>query len=213
MSYNNTHAKQTGFVMSEQQFQVVVNGTLVEGHDADQVKQAIARLFKTTTDQVAPMFSGRALAVKKGLDRETAQKYRAAIIQAGLAATIVAMEASGAAAPAPGSDTGLAAPGSLMDETPPPAPPEIDTSALSMAEVGADVADPRQVAPAAIDTSQLSVAEPGADVTEHEEIPHAEIDTSGLSVAEVGADVTEHRPVPAAEIDTSDLSLDTPAKN
>jgi len=128
--------------MSEEMFQIVVNGTLTEGAQIEQVKQNIAKLFKTSVDKVEPMFSGRKLAVKKGLDKQTALKYKAAISNAGLAAAVTAMTSE--AASVTGNDTSstsldnasLAATGSTMDETPVAAPANIDTSDLVMDSVG-----------------------------------------------------------------------------
>lgn len=172
--------------MSEQKFQVVVNGALTGEAESGQVKRNIANLFKTSLEKVEPMFSGRKLAVKKGLDRETAQKYQAAIVQAGLAAAVVPMTAVPRAATGLDSAT-LAATGSIMDKTPPLAQPDIDVGDLSMGQVG-------------------------EDMMEYQPVPEAQIDTSGLSMGEVGEDVTEHEEVPPADIDTSKLSLDEPSK-
>jgi len=226
--------------MSEEKFQIVVNGSLTEGAELEQVKQNIAKLFKTSLDKVEPMFSGRKLAVKKNLDRETAQKYKAAIIKAGLAAAVAPMAGTPAAKQPPAGgefDASLAATGSIMDETPPPAEPDIDTSmlgmqasgvdldqqapppepdidvsALSMDEAGEDVTEHQEIPAPDIDISAMTMAEAGEDVTEHEEVPPADIDTSELSMGEAGEDVTEHEEVPPANIDTSELSLDEPAK-
>lgn len=202
--------------MSEQKFQVVVNGTLTKGAQLDQTKQNIAKLFKTSLDKVEPMFSGKTLAVKKGLDEATAQKYKAAIVKSGLAAGVVAMETSAVpqqpqnstAAEATSLDAAtLAATGSMMDETPPPAAPDIDTSQYVMGTVGETLAEQANVPEPDIDTSQFTMGNVGEDVTEHEEIPDADIDVSALSMGEVGEDVTEAVEVPAANIDTSELSM------
>jgi hypothetical protein len=231
--------------MSEEKFQIVVNGSLTEGAELEQVKQNIAKLFKTSLEKVEPMFAGRKLAVKKNLDRETAQKYKAAIIKAGLAAAIAPMagapaaKQAGAEKPPAGAEFNatLAATGSIMDEAPPPAEPDINTSmlgmeasgvdldqhapppepdidvsALSMGEAGEDVTEHEEIPEPDIDISAMTMAEAGADVTEHEEVPPADIDTSELSMGEAGEDVTEHEEVPPANIDTGDLGLDEPAK-
>ena len=228
--------------MSEQKFQVVVNGTLTKGAQLDQTKQNIAKLFKTSLDKVEPMFSGKTLAVKKGLDEATAQKYKAAIVKSGLAAGVVAMDTIAPQAQSSATATSLdaatlAATGSMMDETPPPTAPDIDTSQYVMGTVGETLAEQANVAEPDIDTSQFTMGNVGEDVTEHEEIPDADIDVSALSMGEVGEDVTEavevpptnidtselsmggvgedvmeHEPVPPANIDTSELSLDEPTQ-
>jgi hypothetical protein len=210
--------------MSEQNVQIVVDGTLVEGAAPEQVKQRVAQLFKTTVDKVEPMFSGKPFAVKKGLDLETARKYQAALKQAGLVAKLTAESAL--------QNATLAPTGSDIDATPEPPPANIDTSDLSMAAAGETIMkhaaiqkpeidtsryqveqrgqtldqQPRPAAPK-IDTSELSVASVGEDVMEYLPIPEVDIDTSELSVAEAGITIMEHKPVPPAQIDTSKIKL------
>ena len=234
--------------MSEQTFQVIVNGTLTEGAQLDQVKQNIAKLFNTSVGKVEPMFSGRKMAVKKGLDQQTAQKYKAAIIKAGLAAGIAPMapatQPQPTEQPATAGQSGvsldnasIAAVGSVMDETPPPAEPDIDisnldmgspgetlsqqnqppepdidVSDLTMGEVGEDVTEHKPAPEPDIDISDLSMGEVGEDVMEYEEVPPLDVDISELSMGEVGEDVMEHEAVPPVNIDTSKLSLDEPGK-
>jgi len=224
--------------MAEQQFQILVNGTLAEGAQIDQVKQNIASLFKTSLDKVEPMFSGRKMSVKKGLDQQTAQKYKAAINKAGLAAAIAPMEDGASSDNNSKGESSLdnavlAVTGSILDErptTPTPdidtsdlvigpvgeelveasviAEPNIDTSQLSIGEIGEDVVEPSTIKEPDIDISNLSMGEVGGDVIEYEAVPEAKIDISNLSMSEVGADVSEPEEVPPADINTSELSLD-----
>jgi len=200
--------------MSEASYQILVNGKLVEGVSEAQAKQNMAALFKAPVEKIEPMFSGRTLAVKKGLTKEAALKYKAAINKAGMLAAVAPMETSEAApaAEARASDTDLShatiAPvGSTVDETPPPAEPDIDTSGLVMGMTGIDLDDSPPVPEPQIDTSELSAAQVGSDVTDYTPIPEPEIDISQLSAAEVGSDVTDTVAVPPADIDTSGLSM------
>ena len=160
--------------MSEQTFQVIVNGTLTEGAQLDQVKQNIAKLFNTSVGKVEPMFSGRKMAVKKGLDQQTAQKYKAAIIKAGLAAGIAPMapatQPQPTEQPATAGQSGvsldnasIAAVGSVMDETPPPAEPDIDISNLDMGSPGETLSQQNQPPEPDIDVSDLTMGEVGED--------------------------------------------------
>ena len=228
--------------MSEEMFQILVNGTLTEGAQTEQVKQNIAKLFKTSVDKVEPMFSGRKLAVKKGLDKETALKYKAAINNAGLAAAVAPMTSEAAADTDKAGDTSLdnaslAATGSTMDETPAAVPANIDTSDLvmdsvgetlveaittpepdisidqiSMGEVGEDVTEYTPPPEPDIDISKLDMGETGEDVMQYEAVPDANIDISELSMADAGEDVMQHKEVPPADIDTSNLKLDSTTK-
>ena len=196
-------------------FQILVNGTLTEGAQIEQVKQNIAKLFKTTPDKVEPMFSGRKLAVKKGLDKATALKYKTAINNAGLAAAVVAM-ADEAPTSTDQTDTtadtsldhaSLAATGSTMDETPVAAPADIDTSGLVMDSVGETLVEATTTPEPDINIDQISMGEVGEDVTEYTPIPEPAIDISKLDMGEAGEDVMQYEPVPEADIDISELSM------
>ena len=201
--------------MSEEMFQILVNGTLTEGAQLEQVKQNIAKLFKTSPDKVEPMFSGRKLAVKKSLDKATALKYKVAINNAGLAAAVVAM-AGETPASTDQTDTtadtsldhaSLAATGSSMDETPQAPPADIDTSGLIMDSVGETLAEATTIPEPDINIDQISMGEAGEDVTEYTPIPEPDIDISKLDMGEAGEDVMQYEPVPEADIDTSELSV------
>lgn len=199
--------------MSEEMFQILVNGTLTEGAMTEQVKQNIAKLFKTSVDKVEPMFSGRKMAVKKGLDKETALKYKAAINKAGLAAAVAPMTSEAAADT--GNDTSstsldnasLAATGSTMDETPAAAPANIDTSDLVMDSVGETLAEATPPPKPDINIDQISMGEVGEDVTEYTLPPEPDIDISKLDMGETGDDVMQYEAVPDANIDISELSM------
>jgi uncharacterized membrane protein len=73
-------------------FKLVVKGEVLSGHEADTVKARIARLLKLEPDskQMAALFSGRALRLRGGLNREQAEKFQAVIRSAGLGCEIVA---------------------------------------------------------------------------------------------------------------------------
>ncbi len=202
--------------MSEEMFQILVNGTLTEGAEIDQVKQNIAKLFKTSPDKVEPMFSGRKLAVKKGLDKATALKYKVAINNAGLAAAVAPMAGQAPATSTDQTDTtadtsldhaSLAATGSTMDETPQAPPADIDTSGLIMDSVGETLAEATAIPEPDINISQISMGEIGEDVTEYTPTPEPDIDISKLDMGEAGENVMQYEPVPEADIDTSELSV------
>jgi len=225
--------------MTTETFQILVNGTLMEGAKTEQVKQNIAELFKTTLDKVEPMFSGRKLTVKKGLDRQTALKYKAAINKAGLAAAVAPMtretpahtdNANGISL----NHASLATVGSTLDVSPVTASADIDTSNLvmdsvgetlseatittepvinisqiSMGGAGEDVSEYTPIPEPDIDISNLAMGEAGEAVMRYESAPEANINISELSIAAVGEDVMQHKTVPPADIDTSNLALDS----
>jgi len=200
--------------MSDQKFQILVNGTLAEGAQIDQVKHNIATLFKTSLDKVEPMFSGQKLAIKKDLDQQTAQKYKVAINKAGLAVAIVPMKDASQTSNEDNtrSDTSLnnamlAATGSIIDNTPAVPVPDIDTSDLVIGPVGEQLIESVEIPDADIDISQLSMGMPGENVVEPDVIDAPDIDVSNLSIGEIGEDVTEYEVVPDADIDISRLSM------
>jgi len=221
--------------MSEKKYQVIVDGTLVEGVQRDTAKQNIATLFKVDLNKVEPMFSGKPVAIKKGLDAESAKKYMLALKKAGLVSKGVVMGQPSAPAPNPNKalDATLAAVGAELDDTPPPSEPIIDTSSYAMGEAGETLVEAIPIPEPAIDISQyqvndvgqtldesappiepdidisaISMAAAGEEVMDHPEIAEADIDISQLTMADVGEEVMKHEKVPEAKIDTSKLSLD-----
>ena len=73
-------------------FKLVVKGELLPGQELEQVKERIARLFKLQDkpDQLAALFSGKPVTVKKGLSEAQARAYSDAIENAGLGCELVA---------------------------------------------------------------------------------------------------------------------------
>ncbi len=203
--------------MSEQCFQVIINGQLAEGAEPTQTRQNIAKLFKTKVDAIEPMFSGKRICVKKNLNQATARKYQQFIIKAGLKAGVAPMPSTTAPAKQkPDSAlspdgtpvaTEIAEVGSIMDSRPPAPAANIDTSAYDMDEVGIILDEKPLVASAEIDTSALSMHEAGVNMMEYETSPKAEYDLSQLSMADVGETLVKHTPIPPADIDTSNLEM------
>lgn len=192
--------------MSEENIQVIVDGTLAEGVTAAEAKSRIAQLFKTSVDKIEPMFSGKPFAVKRELDLETARKYQAALLQAGLMAKLMAATVPIVPPVAPSAalqNASLAATGSDIDTTPAPAPLNIDTSAISMADVGITIMEHAPVAAAVIDTSRLQVDQAGQTLDQTPTAVAPDIDTSRISLASVGEDVMDYLPIPEVDIDTN----------
>jgi hypothetical protein len=202
--------------MSEELFDVVFFGILQTGKDKETAMQNMAKLFKTEPQKLAPYFAGGRKVIKGNINAATAEKYKSALENVGL---VIKLEPSQADAPdagqpaqASGSTAKAAAPGSTKGN----AADSIDTSGLTLAEVGADVLEhPVEVTPQKIDDiSDLSVAEVGVDVLEHpaEVIPQKIDDISNLTMAEPGTDVLDHpREVIPQKIDEiTDVSLAEP---
>lgn len=200
--------------MSEQKFQVIINGQLAAGADLAQTKENIAKLFKTSPQAIEPMFAGKKLSVKKNLDQATAKKYQQAIIRAGLKAGVVPMAAAAkpatTARPTENSDTSaatIAAVGSIMDDRPQPPPANIDTSAYGMDEVGITLdSTPAADAPE-IDISDYDMDEVGIIIDETPPPSPPEIDVSAITMKEAGEDLMEYDAIPEATFDLSEISM------
>ena len=198
--------------MDEQGFQIVVNGQLTEGADPETAKANVAKLFKTSKDKVEPMFSGQRATVKKGLDEAMAKKYQAALKNAGLIATVEPTAAATApATPAPGGDLGgasIEAAGAQIDQTPTPAPANIDTSDISMGEAGETIKEYENVPVPDIDTSNINMGEVGETLVDYQPPTDPDINIDSLSMGEAGEEIMEHKPTPEPDIDISQLKVD-----
>lgn len=186
--------------MSEENYSVIFAGVLAPEAVPIEVKSKLARLFKTTPDRVEPLFSGRRVVIKRGLDEPTARNYLAALYKAGAVAELLDTQGNrvGYAADqgrehqspepvpyrAPEVDMSVAEPGALLVEPAAVPVPDIDISGLSMAEVGVTLAEPRDVDPPEFDLEGLELAPPGVDLGEPGDDPEPDIDTSHLSLGE-----------------------------
>lgn len=223
--------------MSKGTFAIVFAGQLVEGFSVEQVQVNFAKLFKVKPSRIAPMFSGKPVAIKKGLDEATAKKYQQVMSKAGALvravdlATLAKKQAPAAQTAAtqeltlaePGVqivppekfealkiDTAhfdMAAAGATLIEARVFVPLDVDISALSMAEPGAQIVQPEVIEALEVDTAQLSMAEPGVDLIKSSEMEPLNVDTSALSMAEPGVTLVKAETYVPADIDTSQLSL------
>ncbi|PKM45229.1 MAG: hypothetical protein CVV05_07640 [Gammaproteobacteria bacterium HGW-Gammaproteobacteria-1] len=208
--------------MSENTFAVVFTGQLVEGAAAEQVKANFARLFKVEMEKVAPMFTGKPVTIKRGVDAATARKYQQALQQAGAVCSVVdqaapapapatppvsAAPAAPAAAAAAGLNATLAEPGALLKEPEPVEEARIDVSHLSMGAVGETLVEPETVPEFEVDLSALTMAEAGVDLTTPGAVEPPQFTFDALSLAEPGALLQEPEEVAAPAIDTSRISL------
>ena len=191
--------------MSEKTYQIAVTGQLMPGAELSQVQDALAKLFKAPAEKLAPLFSGKRIVIKQGLDEGTARKYVAAVQAAGMvcvmeaiggapAASAPAASSNSAAAPAAtGGGVTLAPVGVTLIEKPHVAPPQIDISKLSMAAVGGNLVEIVPIPEFDVDISHLTAAPPGERLAEASVVAPPNIDTSAMNLAPVGSDVGEER--------------------
>ena len=75
--------------MPSSDYQIVFRGRIVPGVDEQTARATLARLFKTDIASIERLFNGQRQILKKGLAREQADKYRAALRGAGLMVSVV----------------------------------------------------------------------------------------------------------------------------
>ena len=183
-------------------YDVYLTGKLAENTSADQAAQRLAVMFKATPEVMAGMLTGKLQLLKRGVDKNTALKYREALSKAGVETAFKAQSI----APA---DIALATPFTPATTNTEKAAPE---SGLSLAPAGADLLQPSEraaVITAAIDVGGLELA-PQSPLPTIASAPAHAPDTSYLTLAAVGADVLsaeERQHVPVATPDISELSL------
>ncbi len=218
--------------MESDQYSVIFLGRIFPGRDPDEVRARIGEMFQIGGAQLDALFSGARIAIKKGLDLQTAQRYRDAFQKAGALVELKKSEPA-AAAPEPKPRTEPPkAPAAAIDEDeltllpprsgslaefaqgaePVPIP---DLSHLDMEALGANL-DPesRTLPPLELDLSGLDLDPPGADLDrDYQPPPPMQVDTEALSVAPANTGSLEDcaQPEPPAPLpDTSGLQLETP---
>lgn len=82
--------------MSAPLFDIVFRGDILPGKNLVEVKQRLAQLFKADEAKINQLFSGAAVPLKRNLEKAVADKYVAALNQAG--ADVQLMEAGKLAA-------------------------------------------------------------------------------------------------------------------
>jgi hypothetical protein len=77
--------------MGNETYQLILEG-VAEGFDLQEVKEKLAAFFKMKPEKMDRLFQGRPVVVKKGLDNETALKYKSVFELAGATCRIEALE-------------------------------------------------------------------------------------------------------------------------
>lgn len=187
--------------MTAKTYQVVVTGQIAPGAQLDQVKEKVARLFNAPPAKLSALFAGARAVVKKGLDQAAAERYVAALREAGLVALAEPV------APVTQTTPTLAPVGVTLIDAPRVAAPMIDTSALSMAPAGGHLVEVTPPIPPEIDTRRLSAAPPGEKLVEAPVTPTPIIDIGHLSMSPAGERLIEPATVPVPDIDISRLGM------
>ena len=72
----------------ESNYSVTFSGQLVPGEEPDQVKQRLARLFKSSESAIEKLFTGKSVTIKKDITEEKAITYQKALLKAGAIADV-----------------------------------------------------------------------------------------------------------------------------
>lgn len=175
--------------MDRREHEVVYSGAVAAGRDPAQVKSDLARLFKADAAGIERLFGGRAVVIKKGIDRQTALKYRDALEKIGALCEIRARVPADARGAPPSSAS-------------PEAPAVNDPEPVTIAPAGAILTAQRQVKTPFFDLGAISMAEPGADILEgiDTSVSAPVFDLSRLSMAPAGVELIEATPIERAPL-------------
>lgn len=180
---------------TESTWQVVFRGKLLSGFTPEQVAQNLAALFKSDVARTTALLAQPKVVLKAGLSREVAERYQAALRQAGLMVALIS-EAPIAA--------GVAAATPLAPAPAPVAPTASTPMATSTTTSAADA--PAATRPTA---ATPTLAAPGALLSDTRPTPSVEIDTSRLKLDALGVTIdTSPKPTLARDFDLSGLSVD-----
>jgi hypothetical protein len=216
-------------------YDIYYAGDIVEGASEASVRDNLARLFKANAQTLEKLFSGKPQLVKRGLDRETALKYKKALLKAGAIPVIRRAETAQHTAPPPASaDAGLPSSKAIGADAPHSAPATSSSATGTLAdrlaaltgesEPSADAVTPdwtqaKEVAappvpagPEAPIEYQLSLAPIGSDVLreyERQLVEELEIDTTAIEMAEPGDEtpLEPPAPTPPPAPDTGHISM------
>lgn len=73
-------------------YNLIFQGEIIAGASLDEVKNNVAKLFKADAAKTAALFSGKAIVIKRNLDKETTKKYLAVLKKAGAVVKAVQVE-------------------------------------------------------------------------------------------------------------------------
>lgn len=190
--------------MMTDRFDIYFSGQFMPDQEEALVRQRVGALFKASEQQLAMLFSGRTILVKRGVDIDTASQYRVAFRHAGALIDIRphtpdsrAADASTQQRRAPEPSLTLNPPntGSLIDCAPAVAQTVIPSTAhLGLAPPGAAMDETPPPAPQFFDTSTFSVCpEPNWSLDDCAQQPltpahPAPSDDGGLTLEQVEKD-------------------------
>lgn len=194
---------------------VFFRGDIVAGQKAIDVRERLQKLFKASDEQLQRMFSGRPIAIRRGLDSATAKQYRDTLFKAGALVELkpaeTAPESTGArpTAESPAQIQGQQASGQTPKQDQQAFQPAPGLQAGDIIGQGEEITATGETADAA-----FTIAPIGADMLREEDRPVVEavkVDISALAIEELVGDIlqdSEKKRVDPVAIDTSHLSVE-----
>lgn len=182
--------------MSDSKYDIIFRGDVVAGNNIVEVKQRLAQLFKIDAAKVDALFTGRAVPLKRNVDLQTAEKYKAILLKAGAQVSIKDLSKTAPSKSAPQSASSDITTKKTVEQ---PAKP------LTLKERLAKAAEEEEALEKAKAAAKIK-ADSQTDNTQNSEATNA---TDGaFDLAPVGAviGVATQRDQQAVEVDVSHLS-------
>ena len=158
-------------------YSVIFRGDLQPGYTVADVKANFARLFKAGPDAVEKLFSGRPLAIKKGLGQAQAEQLQATLAKLGALSALKPEDGPAAVAERPAATEAPAAPPAMAGEAgdSPQASQKGDVGAgLSLAPMEGNLLKEHErsrVEPVQVPVSHLSLKPVGGNLVDASEQP------------------------------------------
>ncbi len=189
--------------MSSDMYEVAFSGEIVDGADIEQVKSAVAKLFKADEKKLAQLFSGKRIVIKRNIPLEVAQKYQTALQKAQAICELKNLSAEALVDAVAISSPENSAVKTSRKET----QDSLKTSDYNIAP--APNTTPLHISADNIAELNASIAAVGSDLQDEiKEVEFVEPDLGGLSIAPVGSDIGDKQAEPdAPDVDISSLSL------
>jgi len=168
-------------LMSEELYEVAFSGGILEGADIEQVKAKIGAMFKADAAKLSHLFSGKRVVIKKNIDQATANKYKAALTNAGADCEIKSLSAEASPVQV---DT--------VQEKVATEAVKVATKSVSSDASTAPQTDPLGIRANDIADLNVNIAPVGSDMQDEiKEAVAPDLDLSGLDMAEPGSDLGE----------------------
>jgi hypothetical protein len=204
--------------MTHNTYDVSFSGVLVEGSDLSQVKNNVAKLFKTDVQKIEVMFSGKRVVIKRDLNQQTAMKYQSAMKNIGAICDVTEKKSKAIVEeshqysaenppPIPPPES-MASPQSVPTQPAQEVAAEPIVEAIPKQDTNSEGANNSAQVVSMGEMASVTIAPPGETIIEYEHIAEPEIDISAISVDESMSDLIEHTVVPEPNIDVSAISMD-----